>query len=106
MSSADAIGGVRSLFADDEFHARHLGPSVAEETAMLAALGYAARQDLIAATVPAAIRLAQEPDLPAPATEAAACEVLRRPLVEEAEAEAVEGRALHHRSDRTRVRPR
>jgi glycine dehydrogenase len=72
MSSADAIGGVRSLFADDEFHARHLGPSVAEETAMLAALGYAARQDLIAATVPEAIRLAQEPDLPAPATEAAA----------------------------------
>ena len=43
MSSADAIGGVRSLFADDEFHARHLGPSTAQESAMLDALGYAAR---------------------------------------------------------------
>ena len=77
MSSADAIGGVRSLFADDEFHARHLGPSIAQESAMLEALGYPARADLIAATVPDSIRLGRELALPEPLTEAAALAELR-----------------------------
>jgi glycine dehydrogenase len=77
MSSADTFGGIRSLFADDEFHARHLGPSASQETAMLAALGYAARADLIEATVPPAIRLRGELDLPAPTTEAGALAELR-----------------------------
>ena len=72
MRSADTIGSVHTLFADDEFHGRHIGPSDAEQAAMLAALGVASRHDLIAQTVPAAIRLMSEPDLPAPATESAA----------------------------------
>ncbi|MBP7661072.1 MAG: aminomethyl-transferring glycine dehydrogenase [Burkholderiaceae bacterium] len=77
MSSADAIGGVRSLFADDEFHARHLGPSVAQESAMLEALGYPARADLIDATVPASIRLDRDLALPDPVSEAGALAQLR-----------------------------
>ena len=72
MRSANAIGSVHTLFADDEFHGRHIGPSDAEQAAMLAALGVASRHDLIAQTVPASIRLTSEPDLPAPATESAA----------------------------------
>ena len=77
MSSADAIGGVRSLFADDEFHARHLGPSIAQEAAMLEALGYPARADLIDATVPVSIRLERDLALPDPVTEASALAQLR-----------------------------
>ena len=77
MHSDDAIGGIRSLFAPDEFHARHLGPSPDQETAMLAALGYAARTDLIAATVPADIRLRSELALPEPVSEADALAELR-----------------------------
>ncbi|MCX7273140.1 MAG: glycine dehydrogenase (aminomethyl-transferring), partial [Burkholderiales bacterium] len=77
MQSADTFGGIRSLFADDEFHARHLGPSASQETAMLAALGYAARADLIEATVPPAIRLRGALALPEPTTEAGALAELR-----------------------------
>ena len=77
MHSDDAIGGIRSLFAPDEFHARHLGPSSDQESAMLAALGYAARADLIAATVPADIRLRSELALPEPVSEADALAELR-----------------------------
>jgi len=72
MRSTDAIGSVHTLFADDEFHARHIGPSESEQAAMLAALGLASRQDLIAQTVPQAIRLPHDPALPEPATESAA----------------------------------
>ena len=77
MSSADAIGGVRSLFADDEFHARHLGPSITQQAAMLEALGFSSRADLIDATVPASIRLDHELALPDPVTEAGALAQLR-----------------------------
>ncbi len=78
MIPYDAIaGGIRALFGDDEFHARHLGPSVAQEAAMLERLGFAARADLVRASVPAAILLDAPLALPAPASEAAALQELR-----------------------------
>jgi glycine dehydrogenase len=69
--------GLEALLHRDEFHARHIGPSQQQETEMLHALGFASRQALIKATVPAAIL--QEPPLaiPAPATEIEALNELR-----------------------------
>jgi len=59
------------------FVARHLGPTAAEQAAMLAELGYGSLEDLIAATVPAAIRLRQDLDLPKGLDEAAALAKLK-----------------------------
>ncbi|MCX8016941.1 MAG: glycine dehydrogenase (aminomethyl-transferring), partial [Rhodocyclaceae bacterium] len=56
----------------DEFIARHIGPSAAEQAAMCAAIGVADRARLIDETVPADIRLPGELPLPAPINEAAA----------------------------------
>ena len=67
-----AVGGVRSLFGDDEFHARHLGPSPSQQAAMLAVLGCESRDALVRQTVPAAILQDAPLALPAPVTEAAA----------------------------------
>ncbi|HZX28443.1 MAG TPA: aminomethyl-transferring glycine dehydrogenase, partial [Telluria sp.] len=47
---------ISQLEARDEFIARHIGPSDAEQAAMLATLGYASRAALIDAIVPAGIR--------------------------------------------------
>ena len=47
------------LAPSDTFARRHIGPSETEIAAMLAALGYTSLDELAAATVPAAIRLAQ-----------------------------------------------
>jgi glycine dehydrogenase len=78
MIPSDAIaGGVRALFGDDEFHARHLGPSQAQEAAMLAAMGYNARADLVRDAVPATILRDAPLALPAPVGEAAALDELR-----------------------------
>ncbi|MCL4747024.1 MAG: aminomethyl-transferring glycine dehydrogenase [Burkholderiaceae bacterium] len=56
MNPNDLAGaGLRALFGDDEFHARHLGPSASQEAAMLDLLGLSSRSELIAQTVPAAI---------------------------------------------------
>jgi len=78
MIPSDAIaGGVRALFGDDEFHARHLGPSVTQEAAMLERLGFASRADLVRAAVPAAILLDDPLALPPPVSEAAALRELR-----------------------------
>jgi glycine dehydrogenase len=78
MIPTDAIaGGIRALFGDDEFHARHLGPSVAQEAAMLAAMGYASRADLVRDTVPATILRDAPLALPPPVSEAAALAELR-----------------------------
>ncbi|MGE0800635.1 MAG: aminomethyl-transferring glycine dehydrogenase [Lautropia sp.] len=67
---------VAALFGHDEFHRRHLGPSIADEAAMLAAIGYRSRRELIRDTVPASILLddTQAPPLAIgePAGEAAA----------------------------------
>ncbi|HWS76332.1 MAG TPA: glycine dehydrogenase (aminomethyl-transferring), partial [Quisquiliibacterium sp.] len=78
MSPHDSFtGGIRALLGEDEFHARHLGPTHAQETAMLARLGVASRDELIRATVPSAILLQAPLALPSPATEAAALAELR-----------------------------
>lgn len=49
----------------DAFLRRHLGPDAREEQAMLDTLGLASREELIVQTVPPAIRLNRELDLPA-----------------------------------------
>ncbi|MDP1958042.1 MAG: glycine dehydrogenase (aminomethyl-transferring), partial [Rhodocyclaceae bacterium] len=60
-----------------EFIARHIGPSPAEQTAMLAVLGVASLDELIAQTVPASIRLPADLPLPQPQTEHAALAQLK-----------------------------
>jgi glycine dehydrogenase len=78
MIASDPIaGGIRALFGDDEFHARHLGPSVTQEAAMLERLGFSSRADLVRASVPASILIDAPLALPAPASEAAALRELR-----------------------------
>jgi glycine dehydrogenase len=59
-----------------EFLPRHIGPDEGEVQAMLAALGYASLDELVAAVVPAAIRQPQPLRLPAPVSEAQALERL------------------------------
>ena len=66
------FGDLRSLLGEDEFHARHIGPAHAQETHMLAAIGYASRRDLIRDTIPAAILRNAPLNIVAPTTEAAA----------------------------------
>ena len=51
------------LEARDSFLPRHIGPSTAEEAAMLSTLGYATRAALIDAVVPANIRRKDKLDL-------------------------------------------
>ncbi|MDK2123841.1 aminomethyl-transferring glycine dehydrogenase [Parachitinimonas caeni] len=58
-----------SLEQHDEFVGRHIGPDAAETTAMLAAVGAASLDELVAQTVPANIRSAKPMALPAPRTE-------------------------------------
>ena len=65
------------LLQPEAFLSRHLGPNAAEQQTMLAALGVASRDELIAQTVPAAIRLAGALELPAPLDEQAALARLR-----------------------------
>ena len=48
------------------FADRHIGPDEADVEAMLAALGRSSLDDLISATVPAAILRDRDLDLPAP----------------------------------------
>jgi glycine dehydrogenase len=59
------------------FVARHLGPTEADQAAMLAALGYGDLEALMAATVPESIRLGQPLDLPGGLDEATALGRLR-----------------------------
>jgi glycine dehydrogenase len=61
--------GLDALLNRDEFHARHIGPSQQQETEMLQALGFASRQALVKATIPAAILQDQPLSIPAPVTE-------------------------------------
>jgi len=60
-----------------EFIRRHIGPSEAEIAAMLEAVGCRDLAELLARTVPAAIRGAELAALPAPASEAGAIAELR-----------------------------
>jgi glycine dehydrogenase len=61
----------------DEFVARHIGPNATEQAAMLAFLGLAGRDELIAQTVPAAIRLPAPLPLDGSVTEHAALAKLK-----------------------------
>jgi glycine dehydrogenase len=61
----------------DRFAARHIGLSAADEARMLAAVGYASMDDLLADAVPAAIREKLSLALPPAATEAQAGAELR-----------------------------
>ena len=58
-----------ALEQSDEFISRHIGPCTTETTAMLAAIGAESIEQLIAQTVPAAIRLPADLPLPAPRRE-------------------------------------
>ena len=65
------------LQQSDAFLERHLGPDAAEQQAMLASLGVATRAELIAQTVPPAIRLAGPLGLPAALDEQGALDKLK-----------------------------
>ncbi len=60
------------------FERRHIGPDAAEQSAMLAALGFDSRAALVDAVVPAAIRRGKPMDLGEPRTEGEALSALRR----------------------------
>ncbi len=62
----------------DEFRNRHIGPNAAETAAMLKAVGYDSVDALTDAAVPKSIRLPQQLNLPAPASEFEALAELRR----------------------------
>jgi glycine dehydrogenase len=65
----DTLAGFDAMLAEDRFALRHIGPSAAEQQAMLRDLGDSSLESLIARTVPAAIRSLKSLDLPAPLTE-------------------------------------
>jgi glycine dehydrogenase len=67
-----------ALLDRNAFHARHLGPSAADERAMLALLGVGSRAALVDAVVPGSIRTAHALDLPRPLGESAALDELKR----------------------------
>ncbi len=60
------------------FARRHIGPDEADQAAMLAVLGFASREALIDAAVPAAIRRRGPMGVAAPRTEGEALDALRR----------------------------
>jgi glycine dehydrogenase len=72
MHAENTGADLRALLDEDAFHARHIGPAGADESRMLAEIGYASRQALIRDTVPAAILREAPLDIVPPATEAAA----------------------------------
>ena len=68
---------LESLQYQDEFIRRHIGPDSGQIDAMLHTLGLASLEDLMEATVPAAIALRRPLALPAPLTEPQALAKLR-----------------------------
>ena len=68
---------LQSLEPATEFAARHIGPSVDDETHMLSTIGVASRQALIEAVVPSSIRRSEPMALPDPVSEAQALAELR-----------------------------
>jgi glycine dehydrogenase len=77
MQGYEPIDSFEGLLDAEAFHARHIGPSHAEQQAMLQTLGVASVEDLIAATVPDAILSPGPLALPEPETEVAALTSLR-----------------------------
>ena len=74
MSPLDELA---RLEAADSFVARHVAPSEAEIAAMLKTVGAVTLEDLVARTVPGAIRIQHEMDLPPAIDEAAVVTELR-----------------------------
>ncbi len=62
----------------EQFEDRHIGPDSAEQSTMLAALGYASLDALTDAAVPESIRRTDVMDLPAPRSEVEAIAALRQ----------------------------
>src|SRR5690554_4317886 len=67
---------IGSLFSDDDFLRRHIGPNSAEMAAMLEVVGAESLDNLVTQTVPAAIRCGAMA-LPGPISEQAALAELR-----------------------------
>ncbi len=81
--------------AVDVFADRHIGPGRDDERRMLAALGLPSRETLISATVPDSIRLSEELDLPAPASEHLALSELAAMMGENRIARSFIGQGYH-----------
>ncbi|MBX3553650.1 MAG: aminomethyl-transferring glycine dehydrogenase [Pseudolabrys sp.] len=79
-----------AAFAD-----RHIGPSHADQRAMLAALGVPSVETLIHQTVPQSIRLGRPLDLPAPASEAEALAELGATMARNTVLKSFIGRGYH-----------
>jgi glycine dehydrogenase len=77
MHALEPIDSIEGLFARDEFHGRHIGPSRAQEDEMLTRVHAASRAELIRETVPAAILREGLLNLPEPASESEALDELR-----------------------------
>ena len=75
MQSARPLGELENA---NEFIPRHIGISEADERHMLSVIGEASRRALIESIVPRSIARASDMRLPAPVTEAAALDELRR----------------------------
>lgn len=71
------VPNLSQLQQPDAFLRRHLGPDETEQKAMLEALGLSSREQLIEQTVPPAIRLQEELELPAALDEQGALKKLR-----------------------------
>src|SRR5690606_22380658 len=76
-SAMPQMPSLSQLQQPDAFLRRHLGPDESEQKAMLEALGLASREQLIEQTVPPAIRLQGELELPAALDEQQALKRLR-----------------------------
>ncbi len=77
MQAHEPVDSFEGLLDAEAFHSRHIGPSHAEQQAMLAALGVSSVEDLVHATVPAAILSPEPLALPQPETEVEALSALR-----------------------------
>ena len=69
QTSSTEFGSTESVATDDEFAARHIGPSPAQVEVMLATIGVASLDELIDQAVPASIRERRPLELPGPVSE-------------------------------------
>ena len=67
-----------TLPAHKDFKYRHIGPTAADQNAMLASLGYTSLDELLTAALPEVIRFKGQGALPAPISEADAIAELRK----------------------------
>ena len=91
----DALAELSALEAADSFVARHIGPSVAEQKAMLTTLKAASLADLTARTVPATIASQRPLDLPPAIDEAATIAELRALAEQNARVKSLIGQGYH-----------